>query len=235
MTTASINNPRYLQSLLATALQGTSLATNSKGNNLNGVTTSSSDLQPDSSQLSPFARLLSALQQLQQSDPGKYQQVTQQIATNLQNAAQTAESQGNTSVANQLNQLATDFTNASQSGQLPNIQDLAQALQGHSHHHHFHVLPRPIRAAVPAPPAVRPPPQPQAQQAPARARPLPARALLAHPARALLAHPARALLARPARPVRAARPGRTARASSWTRFCRHSRPMKPRTTRTIRW
>jgi hypothetical protein len=36
--------------------------------------------------------------------------------------------------------LATDFTNASTSGQLPNLQDLSQAIggggSGHHHHHH---------------------------------------------------------------------------------------------------
>jgi len=79
---------------------------------------------------------MNTLQQLQQSDPAKYQQLTQQIATNLQAAAQTAQSSGNTTAATQLNQLATDFTNASKSGQLPNIQDLAQAMGGHHHHHH---------------------------------------------------------------------------------------------------
>jgi len=81
---------------------------------------------------------MNTLQQLQQSNPTQYQQVTQQIATNLQAAAQTATSSGNTTAATQLSQLATDFTNASTSGQLPNIQDLAQAMSGHRHHHHSH-------------------------------------------------------------------------------------------------
>ena len=67
---------------------------------------------------------------------------TQQIATNLQSAAQTAQADGNTIAANQLNQLSTDFSNASTSGQLPNLQDLAQATTGHHHHggghHHAH-------------------------------------------------------------------------------------------------
>jgi hypothetical protein len=54
----------------------------------------------------------------------------------LQNAAKTATTDGNTTAASQLNQLATDFTNASTSGQLPNIQDLAQAVSGGGHHHH---------------------------------------------------------------------------------------------------
>jgi hypothetical protein len=104
------------------------------GNNLSGISASS-----DNQQLSPFAQLMSTLQQLQQSDPTRYQQVTQQIATNLQSAAQTARKDGNSTAANQLDQLATDFTSASQSGQLPNIQDLAQAAGGgHHHHHHSH-------------------------------------------------------------------------------------------------
>jgi len=75
--------------------------------------------QSDGSQLSPFAQLPSNLQQLQQTNPTKYQQVTQQIATNLQSTAQAAQSQGNASAANQLSQLATDFTTASTSGQHP--------------------------------------------------------------------------------------------------------------------
>jgi hypothetical protein len=140
MSTASISSlSSYLQSLLDTALQGTGSTTNATGKSLTNTSSSPVGQQPDSSQLSPFAQLLNTLQQLQQSDPTQYQQVTQQIATNLQSAAQTAQSDGNTTTANQLNQLATDFTNASQSGQLPNIQDLAQAMGGgHHHHHHSH-------------------------------------------------------------------------------------------------
>ncbi len=129
----------YLQSLLGTVLQGVGSTTKTTGNTQNVTGTSSLALPADTTQLSPFAQLMSTLQQLQQSDPTKYQQVTQQIATNLQSAAQTAQSQGNTTAANQLNQLSTDFTSASKTGQLPNIQDLAQAASsGHHHHHHFH-------------------------------------------------------------------------------------------------
>jgi ribosomal protein L22 len=137
---SSISNisSSYLQSILSNALQGTGLTTDPTGNSLGGIGTSSVALQPDGQQLSPFAQMMSTLQQLQHSDPTKYSQVTQQIATNLQSAAQTAQSDGNTSAANQLNQLAADFSNASKSGQLPNIQDLAQAVGGHHHHHHGH-------------------------------------------------------------------------------------------------
>jgi hypothetical protein len=117
----------YLQSAISSAFQ----VTNASGN----TSVSSLAATGDQSQLSPLAKLLSALQQLQQSDPAKYQQVTQQIATNLNTAAQTANQQGNTAVGSKLAQLATDFTNASQSGQFPNIKDLLQALGGGHHHH----------------------------------------------------------------------------------------------------
>ena len=134
MSTGPINlNNSYLQSILNTALQGTGLSPNSTSSS-----TSATSSQQDSGQLSPFAQLMSELQQLQQSNPTEYQQVTQQIATNLQTAAKTATTDGNTSAANQLTQLATDFTNASQSGQLPNVSDLAQAIGGGGHHHHHH-------------------------------------------------------------------------------------------------
>ena len=136
MSTGPINlNSSYLQSILNTALQGTGLSPNSTSSSSVSATSSQ---QQDSGQLSPFAQLMSELQQLQQSNPTEYQQVTQQIATNLQTAAKTATTDGNTSAANQLTQLATDFTNASQSGQLPNVSDLAQAIGGGGHHHHHH-------------------------------------------------------------------------------------------------
>jgi hypothetical protein len=135
MSIGAITNltTNYLQSILGPALQGTGLTANTSSTSVN-----QSGQQSDSGQLSPFAQLLSTLQQLQQANPTQYQQVTQQIGTNLQNAAQTATSDGYTSAATQLNQLATDFTNASQSGQLPNIQDLAQAADGGGGHHHHH-------------------------------------------------------------------------------------------------
>ena len=148
----------YLQSIIGSALQGAG-STSQTNTSSSAVDSSSLAQSSDDSRLSPFAQLLNTLQQLQQSDPTRYQQVTGQIATNLQSAAQTAQSEGNTTAANQLNQLATDFTNASKSGQLPNVQDLAQAVGGHHHHHHLprcprrfgQLLPPPARAALPAP------------------------------------------------------------------------------------
>jgi len=132
-----INNltSSYLQSILDAGLQ----KSNSTANSSSSTGTSSVTAQSENGQLSPFAQVMSTLQQLQQSNPTEYQQVTQQIATNLQSAAQTATADGNSTQATQLNQLATDFTSASQSGQLPNIQDLAQAMSGGHHHHHHHV------------------------------------------------------------------------------------------------
>ncbi|HXK02066.1 MAG TPA: hypothetical protein VMS37_06665 [Verrucomicrobiae bacterium] len=131
MTPVNSLTASYIQSVLGSALQGTASSASS---------TLSPASQADSSSLSPFAQMLTTLQQLQQSDPAKYQQVTQQIAGNLQSASQTAQANGNTTAATQLAQLSADFSDASKSGQLPKIQDLAQAMgamhHGHGHHHH---------------------------------------------------------------------------------------------------
>ena len=133
----AINNLfSYLQSDL-NGLSISGLPTNPTTSGATSTGTASVTSQSDNQQLSPFAQMLSELQQLQQSNPTKYQKVTAQIVTNLQNAAQTAQNSGNAAEAAQLNQLAADFTTASQTGQLPNIQDLAQATSGH-HHHHSH-------------------------------------------------------------------------------------------------
>jgi hypothetical protein len=120
----------YLHSILSSALHGTGRATRKAANNSAGTNATPAAQQPDSGQLSPFAQLVSTLQQLQQSNPVQYQQVTQQIATNLQSAAQTAQVGGNPTAGNQLSQLATDFGHASQNGQLPNVQDLARNIFG---------------------------------------------------------------------------------------------------------
>jgi hypothetical protein len=137
-------NSIYPPTLLNSSLSGAKSTSGSTGGTA-GVSLGSTQ---DTNQFSPFAQLLSTLQQLQQSDPTEYQQVTQQIATNLQNAAKTASADGNTAAATQLNQLATDFTNASQSGQLPNVQDLAQAVSGGHHHHGHHMHATPIVAGT---------------------------------------------------------------------------------------
>lgn len=137
MSSVSMNtlSNSYLQSILS-RLESAGSTANQTSGGTSGIAATASTQQTDSTQLSPLAQILETLQQLQQSNPTEYQQVTAQIATNLQSAAATAQADGNTTAANQLNQLATDFTNASQSGQLPNIQDLAQAVGGHHHHHH---------------------------------------------------------------------------------------------------
>ncbi len=140
MSTSAIGIFSSVDSILSSALQKVGLTSNATVGSLSGIGGSTSAQQPDSSQLSPLGQVLSTLQQLQQSNPTEYKQVTQQIATNLTSAAQTAQSDGNTTAANQLTQLASDFTNASTSGQLPNIQDLAQAVGG-GHHHHHHADP----------------------------------------------------------------------------------------------
>ncbi len=136
MSAISNLSSNILQSVLSTALQGTGLTTKAPQNSATGMRA-----PLDNSQLSPFIQMMSTLDQLHQSDPAKYKQVTQQIATNLQSAAQTAQADGNSAAASELNQIASHFTNASNTGQFPTIQELAQAIAGHHHHHHAHAAP----------------------------------------------------------------------------------------------
>jgi TolA-binding protein len=121
----------YIQSLFTSPVNGSSST-----NTTRTSSTGSSGSTQDTNQLSSFAQIVSSLQQLQQSNQSQYQQVTQQVSNNLQTAAQTATADGNTSLASKLTQLSTDFKNASTSGQLPNVQDLAKAIGGGHHHHH---------------------------------------------------------------------------------------------------
>jgi len=139
----------YLQSILSNTLHKAG-GSSSQNSALGSLGASSLAAQTDTGTISPFAQILTALQQIQQTNPSQYQQVTQQIATNLQSAAQTAQSQGNTSAATQLNQLSSDFSSASQSGQLPDIQDLSQAVGGGHHHHHHHSQPATADSAAAA-------------------------------------------------------------------------------------
>jgi hypothetical protein len=127
---SSLTNNNYLELLLSSALQTSGAS--AKTNNFISSAALPAGQNSDASQLSPFAQILSTLQQLQQSNPTEYATVTQQISTNLQTAAQTDTADGNTSGASQLTQLASDFSTASTSGQLPNISDLAKAIGGPS-------------------------------------------------------------------------------------------------------
>lgn len=81
-----------------------------------------------------FSEMLSQLQQLEESNPGQYAKVSQQISTNLSAAASTAQTKGNSSLASELNLLSKDFASASQTGQLPNVGDLAKAMSGGRRH-----------------------------------------------------------------------------------------------------
>ncbi len=130
MSSISSVSSSYLQSIL-NSVQNSSVSQTSGAQKIG--------TQSDNGQLSPFAQLLSTLQQLQQSDPNQYKAVTSQISTNLTNAAQTAKADGNTTAASKLTQLAGDFSDASSSGNLPNVADLSKAMGGHGHHHMHHV------------------------------------------------------------------------------------------------
>jgi hypothetical protein len=80
--------------------------------------TSASGNTTTANQTSPFAQVLSSLQQ---SDPAEFQTVTHQIAGYLNTGAQSATANGYTALASQLTQLSADFTNVSSNGQVPGL------------------------------------------------------------------------------------------------------------------
>ena len=96
-------------------LPGSSSAASSTSASSNTTATGST---ATSNETSPFAQVLSSLQQ---SDPAEFQTVTQQITGYLNTGAQTATANGYTTLASQLSQLSTDFTNISANGQLPGL------------------------------------------------------------------------------------------------------------------
>ncbi len=91
----------------------------------------------DSTQLSPMASLLNQLQQLQQTDPTQFKSVMSSIASTLTTDAQSATGPQ----AQHLTDLANKFSQAAQTGQMPDLQPPAQqqGASGHHHHHHHQV------------------------------------------------------------------------------------------------
>lgn len=111
-------------------------------------------LEDDPATISPAARFLDLLQQLQQQDPDKFKQVVSGIADRLRQAAKKSEKDGNSSEADQINKLADQFQNAATSGELPTAQDLQQAgLSMHHRGHHYGQIGQASLLALFQPPA----------------------------------------------------------------------------------
>ena len=75
----------------------------------------------DSPQVSGPAQILSKLQDLAQSDPARFKQVTAGLANNFRKLAVQAHAAGSSSQADRLNQLAHGLQTASETGQAPNF------------------------------------------------------------------------------------------------------------------
>jgi hypothetical protein len=131
----------YIQSLFTGAPNGSS------STNIASTSGAAGNTQ-DPNKPSPFAQILSSLQQLEQSSAPQYRQVTQQVATNLSTASQSAAVAGSPGLASELTQLSTDFRNASASGQLPNVRDLAQAIGSGAGR--YHQIGRPFSSSAPS-------------------------------------------------------------------------------------
>jgi len=112
---------QHMLSILGYSSTGQSSST---GNLSIGTSTGST-----STPASPFAQMLTELQQMEQANPSQYAQVSQQISTNLAAASSSALARGNTKLSTSLATLSKDFSSAAQSGKLPNITDLMNTMQ----------------------------------------------------------------------------------------------------------
>ncbi len=79
-------------------------------------TASTDGIQQDSSKLSELAKLMKQLEEIRVSDPAKYKEITAAISTQLEGAAQSAASQGDSQSASMLNDMASKFKTASETG-----------------------------------------------------------------------------------------------------------------------
>ena len=103
------------------------------------------DPSSDASQLSPAAKMLQALQELQQQNPAEFKKLAADMSSHLKTEAATATQNGNTAQATALTNLAGIFQTASQTGTAPTAQALDQAgattgatAAAHGYHHHHH-------------------------------------------------------------------------------------------------
>ena len=104
------------------------------------VSPSASATTTDNTSMSGQAQLFAKLQQLSQTNPAQFQSVTTQIAQQLQAAASKLT---DSAQANQLKQMASNFLNASKSGNFSdlfsnannNSTHIQPAQSGHHHHH----------------------------------------------------------------------------------------------------
>jgi hypothetical protein len=84
-------------------------------------TSQTSSSQQDSSQISDFGKLMQQLESLQESDPTKFKETASTIADKLEAAAKDAANSGDTQQASALNDLASKFRTASETGEMPDL------------------------------------------------------------------------------------------------------------------
>jgi hypothetical protein len=77
--------------------------------------------QDGSPRISKLGRYMMQLEELQQSDPTKFKEVTSDIAKRLREAAQKASDDGDTRTSELLTDLAEKFEQASETGTLPEL------------------------------------------------------------------------------------------------------------------
>jgi hypothetical protein len=97
--------------------------------------TSAGTSSSDTVNFSEFAQLFQQLSQLQTSNPAEFTKVTSDAAAQLQQAAKQSTDPAQASF---LSSLATQFQQASQTGNLSPFDNGTQGASGHHHGHHHH-------------------------------------------------------------------------------------------------
>jgi hypothetical protein len=80
-------------------------------------TDSAGRVPQDQSQVSEFGKRLKELEELRTADPEKYKEVTGKVAARLEQAAKSAAENGDTRKSDALNDLASEFERASETGE----------------------------------------------------------------------------------------------------------------------
>lgn len=113
--------------LFSSGATGSASSTSTSNNPLSSILDSSGNVD-----LSQAAQVFSKLQDLSQSSPTQFKQLTAKISTELQTEAQKATGSAQTFLSN----LANQFNTASQTGSTSSLQPQSASPGGHHHGHH---------------------------------------------------------------------------------------------------
>jgi hypothetical protein len=108
-------------SSISNALSLTQLRNEFSSSRTASQTTTSALPEDSTSGMSNLGSYMKQLKELQESDPEKFKQVMSEISGKLQSAATSATEAGDSAQADMLNDLATKFSDAAETGTMPDL------------------------------------------------------------------------------------------------------------------